>query len=75
MESAMTPSTVNPATITALKSKIKENATELGMPKDHPMLVKLDDRKPSYLRRLVMRTSTRIDKLLIGKSEIGRAHV
>ena len=56
----MTPNTVNPAAITALKSKIKENAAELGMSKDHPMLLKLDSRKPSYLRRLVMRTSLRI---------------
>ena len=51
----MTPNTVNLAAITALKSEIKENAIELGMPKDHPMLVKLDDRKPSYLRRLTRR--------------------
>ena len=43
----------------AMIAIIHKLANELGVAKSHPMLLKLDSRKTSYIRRLMKRISFR----------------
>lgn len=44
-------------------------AIELRMPMNHPMLQRLDSRKPSYVRRLAKRIAKRLDEARIAEFE------